>query len=240
MSAIKGFHGTIPKSSQYFRVVPETQEKSDLVGRPTVHMSAFKQATGEAIYCDDIPHYENELYVAFVLSQKPHANILSTDASDALKSEGVHAFFSAKDISKKHNKCGPVVHDEKIFVSEKVTSQGQIVGVIVADNQINAQKAAKKVKVTYEDLQPVVITIEDAIEHQSFLPGYPKTIVKGDDLDKVFEEAPHVLEGETRMGGQEHFYLETQSVICVPKQEDNEMDVFCSTQHPTEISVMYY
>lgn len=28
---------------------PKTQEKSDLVGRPIVHKSAFKQATGEEI-----------------------------------------------------------------------------------------------------------------------------------------------------------------------------------------------
>lgn len=37
-----------------------------------------------------------------------------------------------------------------------------------------------------------------------------------------------------RIGGQEHFYLETNATIAVPR-EDNELEVFCSTQHPSEI-----
>ncbi|KAL3270338.1 hypothetical protein HHI36_009386, partial [Cryptolaemus montrouzieri] len=38
------------------------------------------------------------------------------------------------------------------------------------------------------------------------------------------------------MGGQEHFYLETQAVIAVPKIEDDEIELHCSTQNPTELS----
>ena len=34
-------------------------------------------------------------------------------------------------------------------------------------------------------------------------------------------------------GVQEHFYLETQATIAVPKGEDGEMELFVSTQHPT-------
>lgn len=236
-SAIKGYSNKIPKSSQYFQVVPETQEKTDSVGRPTVHMSAYKQATGEAVYCDDMPSFQNELYMAVVYSLKAHAKILSIDASAALKMEGVQGFFSAKDIPKHRNKTGPVFHDDYIFVIDKVTAQGQIIGAVVAETQLIAQKAAKCVKVTYEELQPIIISIEDAIQHQSYFPGYPKKFENGGDLDEVFKNAPHVIEGSTRMGGQEHFYLETQCVFCVPKKEDDELEVFCSTQHPTEISV---
>lgn len=34
-------------------------------------------------------------------------------------------------------------------------------------------------------------------------------------------------------GLQEHFYLETQASIAVPKGEDGEMELFVSTQNPT-------
>jgi xanthine dehydrogenase/oxidase len=37
------------------------------------------------------------------------------------------------------------------------------------------------------------------------------------------------------MGGQEHFYLETQSVLVVPKGEDGEIDITSSTQNPSEV-----
>ncbi|TNN56021.1 Xanthine dehydrogenase/oxidase [Liparis tanakae] len=65
-----------PSSIQVFQAVPEGQERGDTVGRPMMHLSALKQATGEALYCDDIPLYENELYLALVTSSKAHAHIL--------------------------------------------------------------------------------------------------------------------------------------------------------------------
>lgn len=39
------------------------------------------------------------------------------------------------------------------------------------------------------------------------------------------------------MGGQEHFYMETQSMLAVPKGEDQEIDLYVSTQFPTYIQV---
>lgn len=56
--------------------MPEGQRVEDMVGRPMMHLSALKQATGEAVYCDDVPLYENELYAALITSSKAHANIL--------------------------------------------------------------------------------------------------------------------------------------------------------------------
>lgn len=41
------------------------------------------------------------------------------------------------------------------------------------------------------------------------------------------------------MGGQEHFYMETQSMLVVPKGEDQEMDVYVSTQFPRYIQVTW-
>lgn len=38
--------------------------------------------------------------------------------------------------------------------------------------------------------------------------------------------------------GQEHFYLETQATIALPKLEDGETEIFCSTQNPTEIQLL--
>ena len=37
--------------------VPDDQFEEDLVGRPVTHLAAAKHATGEAVYCDDIPQY---------------------------------------------------------------------------------------------------------------------------------------------------------------------------------------
>lgn len=101
--------------------VPKNQPPTDLIGRPLVHASAFKQATGEAIYCDDIPRVAGELYLAFVLSTRAHANILKIDNSKALELEGVVAYFDANDIPDDRRYVGPIIRDEELFVSKKVS-----------------------------------------------------------------------------------------------------------------------
>lgn len=49
--------------------------------------------------------------------------------------------------------------------------------------------------------------------------------------------ADDIVEGEVSMGGQEHFYLETHASLAVPRGEDGEMELFVSTQNPTETQV---
>ncbi|KAK5644718.1 hypothetical protein RI129_006018 [Pyrocoelia pectoralis] len=230
-SAIDGFFPQTPKASQYYQITSHN-EKVNSLGKPLPHLSSFKQAAGEAIYCDDIPLHQSELHLAFVLSTRPYAKF-ETDASDALRMEGVKLFISAEDISKDRNSFnGP--DTEPYFAPGITTSHGQILGAVVAINRMLAQKAARKVKVTYEDLHPVVITIEDAITHTSFF-DQPIIFEEG-NVDEVFATAPHILKGDCRNGAQEHFYLEPHSAIVVPRNEDDEMEIICTAQDSTSIS----
>lgn len=43
--------------------------------------------------------------------------------------------------------------------------------------------------------------------------------------------------GELRLGGQEHFYMETQSMLVVPVGEERELNVYISSQWPTLVQV---
>ncbi|XP_061114412.1 xanthine dehydrogenase/oxidase [Conger conger] len=225
-SAVKLFHKELPSSVQIYQVVPPGLIENDVVGHPVMHLSALKQATGEAVYCDDIPHYENELYLALVTSTKAHAYIQSIDETEALALPGVVTFLCAKDIPGS-NVTGPAVYDETVFADEMVTCVGHIVGAIVADTQSHAQRAAKAVKISYRELKPIV-TIQEAISCKSFYQPV-RTIERG-NLVQGFQEADHILEGEIHVGGQEHFYLETHCTLAVPKREDGEMELFVSTQ----------
>ncbi|RMX48187.1 hypothetical protein pdam_00015397 [Pocillopora damicornis] len=209
--------------------VPDDQFEEDLVGRPVTHLAAAKHATGEAVYCDDIPKYAGELYLGIVWSTRAHANIVSVDPGEALCLPGVKAYISAEDVPG-DNVTGYAADDEEIFATDKVSCVGQVIGAIAAETQAQAQRAAKMVKVTYKDL-PRILTIEEAIAAGSFY-DFQLSIEKG-DLETGFAESEHLLEGEMRFGGQEHFYLETQVTIAVPKGEDGEMELFVSTQNPT-------
>ena len=50
-------------------------------------------------------------------------------------------------------------------------------------------------------------------------------------------KAPRRLKGQMRVGGQEHFYLEGQIAMAIPG-EDDDVTVYSSTQHPSEVQHM--
>ncbi|XP_035600736.1 aldehyde oxidase 1-like isoform X3 [Oncorhynchus keta] len=60
----------------------------DPVGRPIMHRSAFCQATGEAVYRDDIPKTDKELHLVLVTSTRPHSNILTGRAVRCVRERG--------------------------------------------------------------------------------------------------------------------------------------------------------
>ncbi|CAG8618143.1 10822_t:CDS:10 [Funneliformis mosseae] len=226
---IDEFIGTIERNvSKGIQSVGFKENDKKIVGKEIPHVSSMKQVTGEAIYTDDLPKIHGELYGALVLSQKAHAKMLSIDASRALAIPEVKGFFSAKDVPGE-NKWGPIINDEEVFVSEEVKCVGQIIGLVVAETQAIAQEAALLVKIEYEEL-PHILTIEEALQQNSFFND--NTMVKG-DVDEAIQHSDYVFEGETRIGGQEHFYLETQASLIIPR-EDNEFEIHASTQNPTE------
>lgn len=204
------------------------------VGTSQKHAAADLHCTGEAQYTDDIPNPPGGLYGGLVLSTKAHARIIDVDPSPALALPGVVGYFDHKDVDGE-NTHGAVILDEEVFVTEKVTCVGLPIGIIVAENQALARRAASLVKVTYEEL-PYITTIEEAIEAKSFIGDTAR--IQCGNVDSLFANLPagvKVVEGEARIGGQEHFYLETNATLVVPG-EKNEFTVYTSSQNPTKTS----
>ncbi|KAL1251495.1 hypothetical protein QQF64_019291 [Cirrhinus molitorella] len=229
-SAIQPLPKHIQPGYQEFQNVLESQSAQDPVGRPMMHRSALSQATGEAVYCDDLPHTDGELFLVIVTSSRPHAKIIHIDFSEALKLSGVVDVITAKDIPGK--KFRPFAgYDEAVLAEDEVTCVGQMICAVVADSKAHAKRGAAAVKISYEDLQDCIFTVEEAIEKDSFF--LPRRTIERGDVEKGLREAEQVYEGEIQIGGQEHFYLETQSFLVIPVGEEKEMKVYLSTQHPT-------
>ncbi|CAG8954053.1 hypothetical protein HYFRA_00009153 [Hymenoscyphus fraxineus] len=206
--------------------------QQNILGKANPHVAALKQTCGEAQYTDDIPVQKNELYGCLVLSTKAHAKITSVDYSPAMDLPGVVRYIDHTDLpTPEANIWGAPVPDEVFFAVDEVHTTGQPIGIIVADTAAHATAGARAVKVDYEEL-PSIFTMEEAIEKGSFFNHF-HYIHKG-DTEAACKAADHVFTGVTKMGGQEHFYLETQACVVVPKPEDGEIEVFASTQNPTE------
>ena len=50
------------------------------------------------------------------------------------------------------------------------------------------------------------------------------------EMFRLVQTAHNVVEGTTRSGGQEHFYLETNATIAIPKTENEEMELITTSQ----------
>ncbi|EPY77223.1 aldehyde oxidase 3-like protein [Camelus ferus] len=189
-------------------------------------------ATGEAIYCDDMPAVDQELFLAFVTSSRAHAKIVSIDLSEALSLPGVVDIVTEEDLHGVNYFC-LLTKPEKLLSTEEVFCVGQLVCAVIADSEVQAKRAAKRVKIVYQDKEPLILTIEEAIQHKSFFEEERK--LEYGNVEEAFKMVDQILEGEIHMGGQEHFYMETQSMLVVPKGEDQEIDVYISTQFPKYI-----
>ncbi|KAJ0062371.1 hypothetical protein NL108_010976 [Boleophthalmus pectinirostris] len=81
----------------------------------------------------------------------------------------------------------------------------------------------------FNTVEEIFAEKEDAIKHDSYFE--PKRKIERGDVDTAMGTAEHILESEIYMGGQEHFYMETQGLVAVPRGESDEMDLYVGTQH---------
>ncbi len=194
------------------------------------HDSGLKHTTGAAIYIDDIPEPPGTLKVYIAQSTKAHAAITKLDVEAVRAAPGVACVLTASDIPG-INDVSPVKGDDPMFAKEVVEYYGQSIFAVAAETIEQARDAAKKAVIRYEEL-PAILTIDQALEANSYLE--PPAVMASGDAAAAIAAAPRMLEGRIRIGGQEHFYLEGQAALAVP-QEDGDMLVYSSTQHPSEI-----
>lgn len=193
------------------------------------HESAAAHVSGLAVYTDDQRLPAGMLTAVPVMSPHAHAKILKLDTAPAWDVPGVVTVLQESDIVG-INDTNPHARDEVLFPTDTVTFHGQSVAWVVAETEDAALEAAKRVVVDYEPL-PARLTIDAAIAESAF-HGDPMTMQQG-DVDAGLAASELVLEGDVRMGGQDHFYLETHVSWALIDTEGN-YHIYSSTQHPTE------
>ena len=200
------------------------------VGRSVKHESADKHVSGEAVYVDDRLEFPNQLHVYARQSDRAHARILRIDTRPCYEFPGVAIAITKDDVPGQLD-IGPVVAGDPLLADGKVEYVGQVVLAVAADSLETARKAAMAAIVEYEDLEPVLDVVEAYRKKHFVLASHTHRI--GDSASKL-ASAPRRLQGTLHIGGQEHFYLETQISSVMPT-EDGGMLVYTSTQNPTEV-----
>ncbi|MFS4437990.1 xanthine dehydrogenase molybdopterin binding subunit [Paracoccaceae bacterium GXU_MW_L88] len=205
------------------------------VHQPQRHDSGHKHVTGGAEYTDDIPEPHGTLHACLGLSEAAHAKIAAMDLSAVRAAPGVVDVLLGADMPG-HNDVSPTgKHDDPVLAEGMVEFWGQPIFCVLATSRDAARRAAKLAKVEYEPL-PHVTDVGDALAQDGPHVTEPLTLQRG-DVAPALADAPHQLSGEMRVGGQDHFYLEGHIAFAIPG-EDDEVKVYSSTQHPSEVQHM--
>jgi xanthine dehydrogenase large subunit len=195
------------------------------------HDSAVKHATGEALYVDDIATPPDLLHLFAGTAAKAHARLTRLDLAAVRAAPGVVAVLTAADVPGRNDVSPVGAGDDPLFCEGEVVFHGQVLFAVAAESFEAARAAAKRAVVEYEEL-PALLTVEAALQAGSFL--LPDHVMRRGDAAAAVAAAPERLGGRLAIGGQDHFYLEGQVSLALP-QEDGDVLIHCSTQHPSEV-----
>jgi CO/xanthine dehydrogenase Mo-binding subunit len=192
------------------------------VGQNIQKVDVREKVTGRAAYIADLSR-PGMLHAAICQSPLPHARILGYDTSEALAVPGVRCVLTGDDFTEHF--MGPFIKDEGPIAIGKVRYVGEPVAVVAADDEATARRAARLIKVDYEEM-PAVLTPEEALApdaplvHEK-LADYVKifdavcegnqfsyTEISEGDVEEAFKRCDIVVEGTYETQAQYHLSLE--------------------------------
>ena len=198
------------------------------VGQSVRRPDGALKVRGEFPYSSDLA-VDRMLWGATVRSPHPHARILAIDATEALGSPGVHAVLTHEDVPGR-KLYGLEIQDQPVLAIDLVRYWGEAVALVAADDPESARRAAQKVRVEYEVLEPLTdpeLALTDAAPRLH--PGGNVTrqvkIRHGDQN----VQADVVVTGEYEVGMQDQAPLGPESGLAIP-DGDGGVDLYIATQ----------
>lgn len=201
------------------------------IAKSLPHDAAHLHVTGAARYVDDLPTPQGTLHLAFGTSPVAAGKLNAMHLEKVRCAPGVIHVLTAADL--KHDcDTSPSNHDEPLLAQTDLHFAGQPLFLVIATSHLAARYAATLADLDITKSKPI-LSIQDALAADSRFEEAARIYTKGDP-DTALRSAPQTITGTIHMGGQEHFYLEGQAALALP-QEDGDMHIHSSTQHPTEI-----
>lgn len=209
--------------------------ENGVLGKGTPVLDAAMKVTGQLKYVDDwkLP---GMLCGKILFSPHAHARILSVDASEAQRLEGVHAVvWYAHSPSVRYNGNG---EDSDILPSELVFDRevryvGDKVAAVAADTPEIAERALGLIRVTYEEL-PFYLDPRDAAAPGAFLIHETGNVLEevnlaAGDLDAGFAAADKIFETRYQVPAVSHAPIEPHVSVSV-YGADGKLTVYTPSQ----------
>ncbi|MEI7770030.1 MAG: molybdopterin cofactor-binding domain-containing protein, partial [Chloroflexales bacterium] len=187
-----------------------------LIGASLPRPDALDKVTGTARYPGDLVR-PGMLHLKVVFAGRPHARILSIDASAALAAPGVAAVLTAADVP--NNAYGLIDADQPVLCADVVRFVGDKVALVAAESRAAAEAAARLVRVEYADL-PALSDPQAAMAPGAPLvhAGHASNVlchcpVRKGDAAAALAGADLVLTGEFSTSWQEHAFLQPEAGV---------------------------
>ena len=175
-----------------------------------------------------------------VRSPHAHARIVSVDVSAAVAMPGVHAVLTQADVPGRKT-YGLEFADQPVLAAERVRFHGEPVALVAAEEPEQARRAAARVVVEYEPLEPVV-DMERALEQAPLHPERPAgghgyrddprpnvvrhIVIRRGNPDARGDVA---VEGYYELGIQDQAFLGPEAGLAVPDGKGG-VDIHVATQ----------
>jgi len=207
-------------------------QPSRFIGKSIPRVDGREKVSGSLKFSTDV-YAPDALVCKPVFAPYPHARILKTRVDEALKVPGVIRVLTYKDLPGE-NLYG-FLNDRLVLCGEKTRYSGEMVAVVVAEDEQSAIEGVEQVQIDWEPL-PLVLDFEEALAenapkvHESGNILHEIHFEKG-DVEAVFSN-PDVLVVENTYYPQmmDHAFLETEAGIAFP--EDGGVKVISGTQVP--------
>ena len=173
-------------------------------------------------------------------SPHAHARIVEIDLGEALTSPGVHAVLTHDDVPGQ-KRYGLEFPDQPVLAFDRVRYFGEPVALVAAEHPEQARRAADRIQVEYEPLEPVVdperATEQEPIHDQRWTHGHgylddPRPnvvrhlVIRHGDPDASGDVS---VSGVYELGIQDQAFLGPESGLAVPDGEGG-VDIYVATQ----------
>ena len=148
------------------RALDELPTRPDRRGR-SARADGMPKVTGEFAYSSDLIA-PGMLWGHTLRSPHAHARIVAIDITEAVTMPGVHAVLTHADVPGEKS-YGLEFRDQPVLAIDRVRYFGEPVALVAADHPEQARRAAEKIRVDYEPLEPVT-DMERATEQRGSAP----------------------------------------------------------------------
>ena len=201
----------------------------DGVGQSVRRPDGIPKVKGEFAYSSDM-WAEDMLWGATLRSPHPRARIRSIEIGAALAIPGVYAVLTHEDVPGRKT-YGLEHHDQPVLAFSEVRYQGEPVAIVAADHPETARRAADRIEVDYEVLEPLTDPEYALLGRLAAAPSRRQPAAPRAHRATATSraEADVVVSGEYEVGMQDQAFLGPESGLAVPA-EDGGIDLFIATQ----------